>query len=381
MEDEINLIDYWRIFLKRKWSMAIIVFVGTVFFLLYSLTLPKIYQAEATIIPVGGQGGGETASMIAASMGLSGLLGSFGGRSSTSAQLLTILKSRTLAEKMIEKYGLMKIFYPDLWDEKEQRIKIDDSLKMPPMEDAVKNLHFMVSSYEDKKNQLIIIKTTNKNPEVAAKITNDYITELATYINENTFTSAKRNRLFVEGQLERNKMDLLESGKEMTTFYSTNRVSNVVPAVDVDVSMGTGNHAPDLPQLTLNPPAVSAVSLAWTEAKKKSDELKKQMENVKTEIEKTKIVSGVPQQIYLQYLILRRALLEQVNGLLSQQYEMAKIEEAKEDLNFQVIDWARVPVHKFKPQRRQIVMLGFMLSGLLALFYAGFKEYLEKLKK
>ena len=60
---------------------------------------------------------------------------------------------------------------------------------------------------------------------------------------------------------------------------------------------------------------------------------------------------------------------------------MAKIDESKEDLNFQVIDWARVPVRKFKPKRSQIVMTAFVMSLFLAVFYAFFREYLQKMKE
>ena len=347
MDEEINLLDYWRVLMKRKWTVAFIVMVVSVSTVIYTLTITKTYKAEATIMPIGGQKGGGLASLAAASMGLGGLLGG-GGASSTSAQLLAILNSRTLAEKIIEKYDLMKIFYP---------VKVDDPLKMPTMEDAVKILKSTIVSSEDKKTQLIMLTVIDKDPEFAAKLVNDYINETGSFLNEGAFTAAKRNRIFIEAQLERNKAELLESGKELTTFYATNRISNVVPTVDVDVSMGGRGEDPS------------------------PEALQQQVEELKTKIEQTKVVRDVPQQVYLQYLTLRRELLGQVNSLLTQQYEMAKIDESKEDLNFQVIDWARVPVRKFKPKRSQIVMTAFVMSLFLAVFYAFFREYLQKMKE
>ncbi len=366
MEDEINLLDYWRIIVKWKRTIAAIVLAITFSSVLISIILPKTYKAKATIMPIGGQKVGGLASLAAASLGgLGGLLGAVGGTSSTSAQILAILKSRTMAEKIIDKYGLMKVFYEKLWDRGNQRWKTNDPKDLPQMEAVVNLFSSIVFFGEDKKSQLITISAEMKDPELAAQVVNGCLEELADFLNRNAFTSAKRNRIFIEGQLERNKADLLESGKELAAFYVTNKISNVVPTVDVDVSMGEGVDVPS----------------ALAEAQKKTKELQKQVEGVKVEIEKAKVVQGIPQQVYLQYLTLRRELLGEVNALLTQQYEMAKIEEAKEDLNFQVIDWARVPVKRFKPRRRQIVMTAFVMSFFLAVFYAFFREYLEKMKE
>ena len=92
-------------------------------------------------------------------------------------------------------------------------------------------------------------------------------------------------------------------------------------------------------------------------------------------------VQDVPQQVYLQYLTLRQELLGRMNALLTQQYEMAKIEESKEDLSFQVIDWARVPLRKDRPKRAQIVASAFILSAFISVLYLFFRDYWNKLRK
>ena len=84
-------------------------------------------------------------------------------------------------------------------------------------------------------------------------------------------------------------------------------------------------------------------------------------------------------QVYLQYLEARSQIAIQINSLLTQQYEMAKSEESKEDPNFQVIDWARVPDEPFKPERRKIVTISFIMSFGMAAFGAFFWEYLERM--
>ncbi len=352
MEEEINLLDCWRVILKWKKIIFFIVIACTLVSIVISLFLTKIYKTEATLMPVGGKSSGLMGAAVA-QMGLGGLMGGLGGSSSSSSQLLAILKSRTLAEQVIEKQGLMKVFYG----------KIEDPTKMPHMEDAVKMLFSQVNFTDDRKSQLIIIQGEMKDPQLVAQVVNGYITALIEHLNKNAFTSAKRNRLFIEEQLGRNKAELLESGRDLNSFYTTNKISNVIPTVDVDVSLG-GEQV-----------EAGAQGLQNT-----VEDFKKKTQELDNKIQQAHVVKDVPQQVYLQYLTLRRELLGQVNSLLTQQYEMAKIEEAKEDLNFQIIDWARIPVGKFKPKISQIVMISFIMSLFLSIFYVFFREYLEKVK-
>ena len=108
--------------------------------------------------------------------------------------------------------------------------------------------------------------------------------------------------------------------------------------------------------------------------------LEKKKEKIGAKLNGTMVAKDIPQQVYLQYLTLRRELLIKMNALLTQQYEMAKIEEAREELSFQVIDSAEAPEKRFKPKRKQIVMVAFFASIFLAVFLAFFLEYIEKMK-
>ncbi len=347
MEDGINILEYWNILLKWKRKIFSIVIVTTVSAICISLLLPKIYKAEATIMPMGGQKNGNIMGAAAMQLGLGGLLGGASGNNA-SAQLLAVLKSRTLAERVIEKFDLIKVFYP--------------KQPPPPMEDVVTRLLSSISFMDDKKTTLIILSAQAKNSQLAADLVNGYLNELTAYINQNAFTAAKRNRIFIEGQLERNKAELLESGKELSDFYVYNKISNTVPTVDVDVSVKTID------------PILSVTEEHLKDLQKKANE-------VQEKIQKIKVVKDVPQQVYLQYVTLKRELLGTVNSLLTQQYEMAKIDEAKEDLNFQVIDWARVPARKISPKRAKIVISSFFISLFLSIFYALSKDYFGKMKK
>ena len=386
MEDEINLIQYFRI-IARRWRMiTAVVLVVTACSVLISLLLPKIYKAEATIMPIGGSKSGGLQAAALTQMGLGALLANLGATSSSSVQIIALLNSRTLAERMIEKYGLMEVLYSKLWDQEHKKWKVSGE-DQPTMEDAVAKLFQHVTFTDNKKAQTIKIKLELADPGIAAEIVNNYIRELTYFINGNTFTVAKRNRIFLEDQLERNKAELLESGKELAAFYSTKKISNVIPTLDVDVSLTSGILQKTVGQTIvgqtsspINPSPMAQTLKSLQETQEKAQDLQEQARSVQEKIQKVRIVKNVPQQVYLQYLTLRRELLVQVNSLLTQQYELAKAEEAKEDLNFQVIDWAKAPIRKYKPNRLVIVITSFITSLFLILLYTIFRDYLERMK-
>lgn len=381
--EEINLIEYWRATVRHKKMIGAIVGAITLFITLYSLYLPNIYESKAVILPLGGQKGGVASAF--AQMGLGGLVGSLGGGSASTSQFMVILKSRTLAMRIIEKYGLLKVFHKNAWDEKNQKWKEDDPKKQPNIENSVGHLLGMVSFDVDQEGPTIEVKVDSQDPQFAAEIANIYAKELGNYISENMFSSAKKNRIFIEQQLQRTRVEFLEAGKALTDFYVTNKVSNVIPTVDVDISIPREkdkieSHDPKLlgqvPFLKEDP----SVSTSRENDPKTEPNLEDKIKALESQLDKIRIVPGVPQQVYLQYLMLRRELLGQVNTLLTQQYEMAKINESKDDLNFEVLDWAHVPTSKLKPVRSQMVMIGLVVGLLLGVSSAFAKDYYDRMK-
>lgn len=370
-QDEVNLFDYWKVILRHKKMIIAIVLSASVVAVISSLLMTNTYKAYALIMPVSAKGGGGGLSALASQFGsLASLAGVnlSGGGAGEADKFMAVLRSRTLAENVINRESLMPILFKEAWDMKKGDWKSDDPKQQPKMEDAASVLRGLVVAVEDKKNKTITITGEFENPELAARIVNVYMDELQKFINSNAFTMAKRNRLFIEGQLEQNKSDLLEAGKEINNFYKSNRISSAEAKLDVPISTdtlhGTGNE-PDESQKATSADIESLLS---------------QKADVERKILDAKVVQNVPQQVYLTYMMMRRELLAKVNALLTTQYEMAKIEEAKEDLAFQVIDKAFPPGRKFRPKRAQICIMTFMVSLFGAVFLAFFRDYLVRMR-
>lgn len=369
-EPETSLLDYFRAVWKRKWQVLLFVMLGTA--LGYGITkvTPRKYNAEVTLMTLSSSGGlGGLASQISSVPMVGGALGDLGKvGSGKSKELVNILKSRTLSEKIVRHFDLMKVIFANQYDPKTNTYfpGFPAFLKPTPIfQDAVSKFRAKVAKVEEeKKSTLIKITVSLKDPVLAAKIANQMVVELQDFIENNSLTISKRNRVFLEEQIVKTRVKLLETGKELNQFYADNKISSVVPQIDVDVGSF---------QTTTKP---------FADFQEEFERLSQQAKEALEKKEQAR-VSRVPGQVYLQFLTLSRELQIKAYGLLTQQYELAKIEEAKEDLAFQVIDKAEVKERASSPRLLINVGAGLMAGFFLGVMIALLRDFIqqEKAKK
>jgi tyrosine-protein kinase Etk/Wzc len=70
---------------------------------------------------------------------------------------------------------------------------------------------------------------------------------------------------------------------------------------------------------------------------------------------------------------------EMLYELLTREYEVAKIEEAKSMPTIQVLDSAVVPEKKCRPKRAQIVMLASVTALFVSVFAAFVREHFARI--
>lgn len=366
-EPELNILDYWRVIWKRKWLIFLITLLFGVSAYGISIWSPKKYKTQATLMPLTSSGSGGLSNLASqvSSLPMVGSqlasLGALGG--GKSKELVNILKSRTLTEKIIDKFDLMKVIYSKQYDPATGSYSPNWLGVVPVKEDAINVFQKKISKIEeDKKTGLIKMEIQMKDPLLAAQVANEMIAQLQSFIENNSLTLSKRNRIFIEQQLVKNGAKLLEAGKELNNFFANNRISSVSPQLDVDV--GSFEKLPKL-----------------------FEEFRSDIQGAQGDVgaadksrEGSARVGRVPGQIYLQYLTLKRELIAKVHALLTQQYEMAKIEEAKEDLAFQVIDKAEVKVRTSSPNLLINLAVGIFGGICVSVFLAFFLEHIKNLQ-
>ncbi|MFZ8802127.1 MAG: GumC family protein [Candidatus Calescibacterium sp.] len=388
-DEEIDLFELWdRIWRRRKLILAITLSV-TVVSGIISFFITPVYKASAKIVPLASQ----KQSFIPIPSDMLGLMGLFGtefgaGRGAT---IKAVLQSRELAKRVIENTGIKKYLYGKLWDEKSGSLKKDIPLHKIPSDDelAEKFLKENLVVNEDKKTGIIEISVLfPKEPTLPAVIANNYIQELNNILNEKAYTAAKRNRIFLEERVKQTELKLSQAEQDFKNFQQK---YNVV-AIDKQMEEGLKIYAELVAKLSekemqlevmrriTSPDNPDVVTLNYeiNELKKKIRELEEGQRAIQVKgyiLDRSKKLiiplENVP-ELAMEYIRRRRELeiQNEIYKVLLKSLEQARIEEEKETLSFEVIDYAYTPRFKYKPKRKLIVMVSFVSSLFVGVFLA-----------
>lgn len=391
-EDEINLRDYWRVLVKRR-VLIVCLTVGVAFATAFITLLQfDVYQSTVTLLPLTGSGAGLPTE---AQQGLlSGLLGVVGvGSGSSSERLLAVLHSRTLTEDVIQRLDLLPILFAESWDTDTQRWVVDEP---PNLEDAVRSLRSMVKITSDETNTTISLTVTSADPVLCAAIAAQYIEELQRILRDNAFSLAKKNRLFIEEQLQKTQEDLRLAEEALQSFEQKYQIvaldQQTIAAVQAITSVESQIMAKEV-QLHVLRQAITGASQEVQLLQEELRALRAQLARLKyktdTVIPSAEKVFQSDQELFLaldkapeiklQYARLQRdALLQnKLFAFLVEQREKVRLEEARDETSFQILDRA-IPAHKrAKPNRVMSVLLATICSAFVGVFLAFFFEYVN----
>jgi uncharacterized protein involved in exopolysaccharide biosynthesis len=363
---EVDLIQAWIFLKSRLLHISIFVIGMCIIMFLSTFLMQETYKAQATLLPLEQSGGmGNMASFIgqfSLKMAKSVKKGSSGGSVS---KLTVILKSRNLTEKVIKEMNLMPVLFPGKWDAKKDRWK--EGVEVPELQRGISKLMKMVETDFNNDIDAIEVVGIMPNQEIVADVINTYVRLLQRRIAESEFTIQKKNRLFLEKQLANNKIEAIKGGKELSEFYKDNRVSSVDANIDISLDV-IGETGDDELFLSSNPGMKDLIN-----ALSKVESLKEDRSDV---LKYREALKDVPQQVYLDYLQDRQQVLLSTYSMLASKYEMAKIDEAKNELTFEVIDRAYKPLGIYSPKRKLMVAATFIISVFLSVVYVFFKLHM-----
>lgn len=206
-EDEIDLLDLWHVIWKGKWFISLFVVLCTLVSIFVSFfVLEKTYKSTTTIIPL---------TQEKSSLGnLSGLIGSLPLPISLPSQgtsnIMSFLQSRTLKERLITKYDMLPVLYADSWDSEKKRWLVDTPEDEPTLVKAIQSniLDQFYSATQDKKTELITVGWESTDPPFCEKMVVNIIAELTFFLENEYESNAKREREFIEKQLDKVTLEL-----------------------------------------------------------------------------------------------------------------------------------------------------------------------------
>ncbi len=375
VRNRINLLEYLMVLVRyRRFiflnSLAVCLIVGSI-----SLLLPSWYTATTTLLPPEKETPfiGLTAS----------ILGGFSGASEMSLPLMAtpsdiiaaILRSRSVGEKVIEKAGLMEVYRTT---SKEQALKeLATRIKVKVTEEGMVSLDF-----ED------------RDRERAAEVANLFIQE-ADRISRTASTSRARNtRLFIEKRMERTRKDLTRAEEDLREFQELHKT------ISLDEQMKTAiQTAADLrAEMVMDEIELNVLSQNLSFSHPQIQRLRSKIFQIRKQLDKLEFgdqesapdenqvldvpFSEVP-KLSLELARLTRDLKiqEAIFELLSQQYEEAKIQEAKDTPTIQVLDRAVPPEKRSRPRRAMMVVMAAVASLFVGTVFVFGLEYLKALQK
>jgi tyrosine-protein kinase Etk/Wzc len=381
-EDEINLLDYLQVLLKHKGTIFKIVLGAVIVSVIVSLLLPKMYTATARILPPA-QRSSRLSSLLGEAGGALGALGSgFLGGQSTSELYVGILKSRTVADALIKKFDLKELY------------------EAKYMASVYKRLAGQTDIQVSRKDQIISVSVEGRDPHRAADMANAYVDALDLINRTVNITEGHRKRVFLENRLKKVQHDLSEAETGLKEFQEKYKLV----AIEEQARVSIEGAARIKGEIIAAETELEVLKQFGTERqneaimlKSKIAELRNQLAKIErgklgNEILKPNKISDKNSGFYLPFnefpalgmqlarLMREAKVQEKVFELMTTQYELAKIEEARDVNTIQVLDSAIPPDTKSGPKRRLIVILSAFVAFFLAVFLVFSREYVERIK-
>jgi capsule polysaccharide export protein KpsE/RkpR len=377
IEISANDSSHWAVRAMLLWNyrrtLARVTAISVVASLILAFAIPKRYKSTASIMPPDQQGSGEM--MLAALTARAGSLGALGGLASgllgahtSTALFMDLLRSGTVSGHLIDRFDLQHIYH--------KRYRID----------TAKRLARATKIIDDKKSGVITIEVEDTNPTRARDLAQGYLDELNKLVTLTGTSAAHLERVFIEGRLQRVQADLERAQLDLSEFSSKNTTINISEQTRAMVDAGARVQA----ELLLEQSGLDSLRQLYGDGNVRVRETEARIATLQRQLDKMAGSSAplapelgggagsdnnnekgelypplrqlprlaVPYADLYRRVRVQEALFE----LLTQQCELARIEEAKDVPTVKVIDTPGVPEKKSFPPRILLTLLLTFLS-------------------
>jgi uncharacterized protein involved in exopolysaccharide biosynthesis len=344
--------------LARVTAISLLISLGIAF------AIPKRYKSTTSIMPPDEQG--SSAMLMAAltahlgSLGtLGGLAGGLPGGHSNSELFIFLLRSGTVSSDLIDRFNLQKVYH--------NRYRVD----------TAKHLAHITKITEDKKSGAITIDVVDTNRERARELAQGYLDELNQLVMRTNTSAAHRERVFIEQRLHSVQADLEDAEMKLSQFSSNNTAIDIKEQTRATVDAGAQVQA----ELMVEQSGLESLRQIYGDGNMRVRESEARIASLQSQLvrmtgssapsagealhdaalkpgdsdENAELYPPLRQlpRLGVPYADLSRRVRvqETVFELLTQQYENARIEEAKDVPAVNVIDPPGLPEKKFFPPR------------------------------
>jgi uncharacterized protein involved in exopolysaccharide biosynthesis len=356
---KIYLSDLLRVLAQQKKIVIATPIVTGTLALVAGLLMTPMFTSTAKIMPPQQQNSGMAA-MLGQLGGLGAVAGGLGIKNPNELYV-GLLESRTVADNLITRFKLKERYEASNMDETRKRLASNSIIA------------------SGKKDGFITIAAIDKDPQFAADLANAYVEQLVKLTQTLALTEASQRRSFFEIQLKGTKDQLanaevglrttqektgmiMPEGQVQAIITSVAQLKGAIAAKEVEVNAMRTFAAAKNPELMraqeeLRSLQAQQVKLENSRASKSGDFM---------------VPTGKIPEVGVEYIRSVREVkyYEAMFELLAKQFELAKIDEAKQSSVIQVLDKAIPADHKFAPKRALITAAGFIGGVVLGLVFA-----------
>jgi uncharacterized protein involved in exopolysaccharide biosynthesis len=384
-EDELSLLDYWRVLIKRGWMILglFCVSVFTAGFLSY-FVMTKIYESTATILAPK-ESGGATSNIgaLLTATGAGQLLGGMLPSAGTNRDVfVAILKSRTMAQDLVDRFKLREYYKAQYNEQTVRALQGATDIKLS-------------------KEGVISVTVEDKDPKLGADIANAYVTNLDRLFAKLGTTDASRQRAFITDRLEKTEKALRQAEEALRRFQENNKaivVQEQAKAGIEEAAKVKGAIVAAEAQLEFLRTYATDSNPQVVAQRRQLEEMKRQLAQMQyglgMELPSESRNPGQPRKEFhvpfakmpelgMEFIRLMREVKvqETVQNLLTAQFEQAKINEARDMPTVQLLDKAVAAERKSRPKTVLNMAIAGALSLFVGIFLAFFLEYVERIRK
>lgn len=341
-EDGINLLDILQTLAENARLLVFGPIIVGLIALGITFSFKPFYVAETNIMTPQQQSGAAAA--LAQLGALAGMAGAVGGLKSPADMYIGLLRSRTVADRMIDRFGMMKI----------ENVKT--------REDA-RDILLRITGGAARKDGQITIKVAANDPRLAAAMANAYVEELASLTSRLAVTEAQKRRQFLEKELSKAKQNLVKAEIALGGVGVSEDTLKFNPA-----AMGQGL-ATLKAQIMARELQLSSMRGVLTENSPDFRQAQRELAALRGQLgkfENTEPTGGNAEYInrYRDFKY-NEVLFEQ----LAKQFELAKIDESSDGAVIQVVDVAVPPERKANKSKALIAILATLAAGFALLVF------------
>lgn len=344
-DDEVNLLDLLQVIADNLRLLIVGPLAIGVLALGISFFVSPSFTGSTVFLPPQQQQSG--AAMLLQSLGsLGGLAGAATGLKNPNDQFIAFLKSDSIADALIDRFKLM--------DRYDASMRID-----------ARNQLDALSKITSGKDGLITVSVDDKDALFAAQLANAYVEELRKLLDRLALTEAQQRRAFFEKQLAETKSKLTDAERALratgvsssalksspeATIGAVAQLQAQIAVQEVKLATMRGYLTENAPEFKQAQNELAALRLQFSKLEKNSDS-----------------AGGNDSDYVARFRDFK--YYETLFELFAKQYELAKVDEAREGSVIQVVDVALPPERKSKPKKAVIAVLATLGSGFVLLLF------------